>query len=84
LLASTKDPVSLLRAAIDNAMGSHRNLDRLFWLDLAAKLTLEHNASHHADSVRTASRRIHTFFAVPYSERLAAVRFLAKQVVSLA
>lgn len=84
LLASTKEPGSLLRAAIDNAMGAHRNLDRLFWLELAAKLITDQDASLHAGLVRSVSRRIHACFAVPYWERLAAVRFLAKQVVSLA
>ena len=84
LLASTTNPDSLLRAAINNSMGAHRNLDRLFWLELAAKLIIERDAAHHADLVRSASRRIHACFAVPYWERLAAVRFLAKRVVSLA
>jgi hypothetical protein len=84
LLASTKEHGSLLRVAIDHAMDAHRNLDRLFWLEFSATLILDRDASHHADLVRTAARRIHACFAVPYWERLAAVRFLAKQVVSLA
>ena len=84
LLASTTELDARLRAAIDNAMAAHRNLDRLFWLELAAQLILDCEAPRHAELVRTASRRIHACFAVPYWDRLAAVRFLAQQVVSLA
>ncbi|MCP3958161.1 MAG: transposase family protein [bacterium] len=84
MLASTKDTDSRIRAAIAHAMEAHRNLDRLFWLQLAANLITEQNDSPHLDLVRSASRRIHACFAVPYWDRLAAVRFLAEQVVSLA
>jgi hypothetical protein len=66
LLASTSDVDSLLRATIDRAMGAHRNLDRLFWLESAASLILEQDDDRHADLVRAASRRIHAYFAVSY------------------
>ncbi|MBW2464300.1 MAG: hypothetical protein JRH11_21805 [Deltaproteobacteria bacterium] len=84
LLASTTEPDTLLRVVLDRAMGAHRRLDRLFWLDVAADLIRDREQAHHPDLVRSASRRIHASFVVPYRDRLAAVRFLAEQVVSLA
>ncbi len=84
MLASSWEPEVLLRSAIDRAMGAYRRLDRLFWLDVAKDLIFEHDAAHHADLVRGASLRIHACFSVSYRERLAAVRFLAEQVLCLA
>jgi hypothetical protein len=84
LLASISEPDALLRAAIDRAMGAHRNLDRLFWLELAARLIADRESSLHSALVRNASRRILSFFAVPYWDRLTAVRFLAERVIPLA
>jgi hypothetical protein len=84
LRASTTDPDTLLRVALDRAMSAGRSLDRLFWLEHAADLILAREAPRHADLVRSASRRIHTVFAVPSWERQAAVRYLAQRVVSLA
>ena len=68
---------------IDRAMDTHRNLDRLFWLDSTASLISKHETEHHTDLVRNALRRILAAFAIPYSERLASVRFLAEQVIPL-
>ena len=84
LLASSSDSDSLIRAAIDRAMGARRNLDRLFWLELAARLIADREPPLHAALVRNASRRIHSFFAVPYWDRLTAARFLAERVIPLA
>jgi hypothetical protein len=84
LLASGLEPKDLLRAALDRAMTTERRLDRLFWLTLASELIRDQHPEDHADLVRTASRRIHATFAVPYRDRLDAVRFLAEQVVPLA
>jgi hypothetical protein len=84
LSSSGAEPSEILRATLDRAMSADRRLDQLFWLDLAANLIRDHDAANHTDLVRSASRRIHAAFAVPYWDRLAAVRFLAQQVVSLA
>ncbi len=84
LLASITEPDTLLRVVLDRAMDADRRLDHLFWLDVAADLIRVRDAAHRPDLVRSVSRRIHASFAVPYRDRLAAVRFLAQQVVSLA
>lgn len=47
---------------------------------LAAELIRDRRPEEHADLLRTSSRRIHATFAVPYWDRLDAVRFLAEQV----
>jgi hypothetical protein len=83
LRAATTDPDELLRAMIKNAMEADRQLDRLFWLGVAAELILSCPQVEQADLVRAASRRIHANFVVPYSDRLAAVRVLTRKVVPL-
>ena len=83
LLSTTSDRDERLRAMIDRAMESERQLDRIFWLEAAAEQIGERPKAEHSDLVRAASRRIHATFAVPYSDRLAAVRVLTRKVVPL-
>jgi hypothetical protein len=84
LLASTPNAHALLRDAVYRAMDTKRLLDRLFWLDLVADTIRDQDPERHTDLVKAASRRIHASFAVPYPDRLAAVRFLADKVIPLA
>lgn len=83
LLASVPEPSERLRAVLDKAMMTDRQLDRLFWLDVAADLIVDQGPANRAELVRSASRRIYAAFAVPYWDRQAAVRFLARKVVPL-
>ena len=83
LLSTIADPDDRLRAMIDHSMESERQLDRIFWLEAAAEQIGERPEAEHSDLVRAASRRIHATFAVPYSDRLAAVRVLTRKVVPL-
>ena len=84
LIASTVEPTLRLRAAIDRAMSADRCIDRLFWLDLASSVITEQPEAEHVAMMRTASRRIHATFAVPYEDRLVAVRTLTRKVTPLA
>jgi transposase-like protein len=78
---ASPDPLALLKALIDHALQADRRLDRLFWLQTAA----DHIQSQpqHRPLLRVAARRIHSTHAVPYGQRLAAVRLLAAKVVPL-
>jgi transposase InsO family protein len=73
----------LLRAVIEQAMSSSRQLDRLFWLDVAAEMIVTRPEEDRARLLRGASRRIHAVFEVAYDDRLAAVRVLTRKVVPL-
>jgi hypothetical protein len=83
LLDSQPDHLSLLRSILDNATAASRQLERIFWLEQAAKGILDRPPDEHIDLLRKASRRIHATFAIPYSERLAAFRFVARKVLPL-
>lgn len=83
LLESLPVHRELLRAMIDNATAAPRQLDRVFWLERAAKCIIDRPDDEHNDLLRAVSRRIHSTFAIPYAERLAAVRFIARKVSPL-
>jgi hypothetical protein len=83
LETSTTDPDDLLRAMLGRAMDADRQLDRTFWLEALAEAIVARPQAEHADLLRAASRRIHTSFAVPYCDRLAAVRTLTRKVIPL-
>jgi hypothetical protein len=83
LRATTTDPDELLRSTIKCAMDARRSLDRIFWIDSAAELIAARPETEQTELLRMASRRIHSYFAVPYRERLEAVRLLARKVITL-
>jgi hypothetical protein len=61
-------------------MKAARRLDRFFWLDSIADAILDHDRPDHEPLFRLAARRIHSTFAAPHWDRLAATRFLAAQL----
>lgn len=65
---------------VDHAMKAKRRLDRFFWLDSVADAILDHDSTEHEPMFMLAARRIHSTFAVPHRDRLAATRFLAAQL----
>ena len=73
----------LLRSVVGRAMDSSRQLERLFWLDVAAELIVARPEAERVGLVQRASRRIFAVFEVAYRERLRAVRHLARKVVPL-
>jgi hypothetical protein len=83
LLSTITDPNERLWVMLDRAMGAERQLDRIFWLEAAAEAIRHRPEAEHSDMVRRASRRIHATFSVPYEDRLAAVRTLARKVFPL-
>lgn len=83
LLSAVADHDGRLRAMLDRAMASERQLDRLFWLESVADSIAARPQTEHAELLRAASQRIHATFAVPYGDRLAAVRMLARKVIPL-
>jgi hypothetical protein len=83
LISAITDPDELLRAMLDRAMDSDRQLDRIFWLEAAAEAILQRPEADHPRLIRTASRRIHATFSVPKRDRLSAVRTLTRKVIPL-
>jgi hypothetical protein len=71
----------LLKDYIDKALASSRNIDRTFWLLASADLISGQIDEVHKNLLRLAARRIHSSFAVPHEERLAATRFLFAKVI---
>lgn len=74
----------LLKDYIDKALASSRNIDKTFWLLASADLISGQNDEEHKNLLRLAARRIHSTFAVPHKERLAATRFLFAKVIPVA
>ena len=83
LLQAPHEPGELMRALLDKALDTDRRLDRLFWLQAVADHLHAQPATQRDALWRTAYRRIHSTFRLPYADRLAAVHFLANKVVPL-
>ncbi|MBA2321462.1 MAG: hypothetical protein H0V89_09925 [Deltaproteobacteria bacterium] len=73
-----------MKAYVDRALASSRRLDRFFWLKASADV-IDEGAPPAAEPLfRLAARRISATHAVPHRDRLAAMRFLAAQVLPIA
>ena len=72
-----------VKAFTDKALASARGIDCTFWLLAAADLIGDQSPEARPHLLRLAARRIHTTFAVPYDQRLAATRFLFAKVVTI-
>lgn len=83
LLHATGDSVELLRSLTERATASERTIDRLFWLRAAADCINNLPLEEHPEMLRSISRRILAAFALPYSERLNAIRFVTSKVIAL-
>ncbi len=77
------DPIARINAALDRATDAQRQIDRLFWLHTVVDLVLAQPTDQHQDLYRRAGRRIHAAYALPYPDRLAAVRVLARSIFPL-
>ena len=77
------DPFPLLKTFVDHALATDRLLDRFFWLQAAADAAIAPTSSPLEPLFRTAARRIFATHRVPYTDRLAAVRFLAAKLLPL-
>lgn len=80
LLSNAPDRI---KAYLDRATTADRQIDRLFWLTAVVDSINAQAAQKHKALLQHASRRIHATFAMPYKERLAAVRFVASRVTPL-
>jgi hypothetical protein len=83
LLNATDGPVELLRSLTERATASERTIDRLFWLGAAADCINNLPLEKHPEMLRSISRRILAAFALSYSERLSAIRFVTSKVIAL-
>jgi hypothetical protein len=72
-----------LDAVADKATSSERLIDRLFWLDAASRLISKDAPTEHLKHLREVARRVHSAYAMRYSDRLAAVRSIAAKVLPL-
>ena len=78
------DPFPLLKTLVDHALATDRRLDRFFWLQAAVDAAIHTPTSPPLEPLfRTAARRIFATHRVPYTDRLAAVRFLAAKLLPL-
>lgn len=77
------DAPDRIKAFIDRATCAGRQIDRLFWLTAVVDSINAQAAQKHNALLKYASRRIHNTFAMPYKERLAAVRFVVSRVIPL-
>lgn len=77
------DATDRINALLDRATSADRQIDRLFWLTAVVDAINAQAVEKHAALLQHASRRIHNTFAMPYKERLAAVRFVASRVIPL-
>ena len=75
------EPTDLVKAFVDKALASARRIDRVFWLLATADAITDDKPEQHPHLLRLAARRIHATFAIPYNQRLAALRFLSAKVV---
>jgi hypothetical protein len=83
LLNAHDDPAALLSSLIDRTTTSERMIDRLFWLGAAADTINNQPLDQHSKMLRLACKRILAVFALPYTERLRAVRFITSKVIPL-
>lgn len=84
LQETSNEPDELARAAVTRAMKTDRLLDRLFWLEVAAKTIRGQDEAEQQRMLTAAAKRIGSFLSVPYRDRLAAQRMLARKVIPLA
>jgi hypothetical protein len=83
-LAEDQDPEPLVKSYVDRALATSRRGDRLFWLTAVADVLNAEPEPHLAEPLfRLAARRISATHAVDQRERLAAIRFLAANVVQI-
>jgi len=75
------EPIDLTKAFVDKALASARGIDRTYWLLATADVIGDQEPADQRLLLRLAARRIHSTFAVPHAQRLAATRFLFAKVV---
>jgi len=75
------EPIDLTKAFVDKALASARGIDRTYWLLATAGVIGDQEPADQRLLLRLAARRIHSTFAVPHGQRLAATRFLFAKVV---
>jgi len=73
----------VLKAFLGKALDTDRHLDRLYWLQKAAGAISAQPVSRHTALLDFGAIRIHAAFQVKYTNRLAAVRYLARKVLPL-
>jgi hypothetical protein len=83
MVQTINKPGEIMPALLENALDTDRRLDRLFWLQSVADIMRAQPIELRDVLWRSAHRRIHSTFRLPYVDRLAAVHFLATKVVSL-
>ena len=83
LVAQAADLPELLTSFADHALDAERRIDRIFWLCAAGDLIRNAPAEQRPTLYRLAARRINTTHAVPYADRLRAVRFIANKAFPL-
>ncbi len=81
----TADPCDRVRTFLDNALGTDRHIDRIFWIEATANVVANHTGSESErhDLFRFAARRIHATYRIPYKDRLSLTRRLAQQTVPI-
>lgn len=72
---------SLLTELITLTMNSKSLFERLFWINNLATLIKDQKEGQHKTLLRSAARKIHSFFNSPYKDRLAVVRLLNEKVI---
>lgn len=83
-LAEDQEPDDLVKRYVDRALAASRRGDRLFWLTAVADVLNAEPEPHLAEPLfRLAARRISATHAVDQRDRLAAIRFLAANVVQI-
>ena len=75
------DPEELLKSYLFRAMDTKRAIDRTFWIRAAADVIRQEPPETHPRLLRLGARAILWPFDVPYSQRLAATRFLFAKVI---
>lgn len=78
-----QEPTQTLASFVDSALATDRKLDRIFWLQAAAEVIREQPREPRATLHRSAARRIHATYRIPYRDRQAAVRTLSRYVVPI-
>ncbi len=83
LLQTPLDSRERLHALLEPALDTDRRIDRLFWLQAVADHLRALPDDQRQILWRTAYRRIHSTFRMPYADRAEAVHYLATKVVPL-
>lgn len=82
-LCATTDSAQLPFVFVDRAFDTERIIDRLFWLNAAADAIEKITQDDVIAVFDSVSRKIHSAFRVPYSDRLDAIRLIANKLVVL-